>query len=148
MWEEFVFNKYVTFWKCYYSIKGEPEKSTCLPDNVVKFMVIPGTKIKSRSHETFNFYFNSKKVFTIKFPKKNSVYDFKQLVKEYGIELLSLYGFKRYSDIPKLMKDSDNFECIEGDEFNIELSTNLTIFNINNSINSGITYFKANFNYI
>ena len=44
------------------------------------------------------------------------------------------------------MKDSDNFE--EGDEFNIELSTNLTIFNINNSINSGITSFKANFNYI
>jgi hypothetical protein len=46
------------------------------------------------------------------------------------------------------MKDSDNFECIEGDEFNIELSTNLTIFNINNSINNGITSFKANFNYI
>ena len=102
-----------------------------------------GTKIKSLSHETFNFYLNSKKVFTIKFPKNNSVYDFKQLVKEYEIEC-----FKRYSDIPKLMKDSDNFECIEGEEFNIELSTNLTIFNINNSINSGITSFKANFNYI
>ena len=94
------------------------------------------------------FILIQRKFLQLNFQKKNSVYDFKQLVKEYGIELLSLYGFKRYSDIPKLMKDSDNFECIEGEEFNIELSTNLTIFNINNSINSGITYFKANFNYI
>ena len=41
----FVFNKYITFWKCYYSINGEPEKSTGLPNNVVKFMVIPGTNL-------------------------------------------------------------------------------------------------------
>ena len=66
MWEEFVFNKYVTFWKCYYSIKGEPEKSTCLPDNVVIFMVIPGIKIKSRSHETF-FILIQRKFFQLNF---------------------------------------------------------------------------------
>ena len=62
-----------------------------------------------------------------------------------SIELLSLYGFTRYSEIPKLMKDDETFECVKGQEFNIELSSYLTIINLNNSLN-GIERFKANIN--
>ena len=140
---EFIFNKYFCFYQCYYSVNGEPEQST--GDNVVNFVVVPGIKTKVRSLETFNFIINGKKVFSIDFPIKKTVAEFKELVKQYGIELLSLYGFTRYSEIPKLMKDDETFECVKGQEFNIELSSHLTIINLNNSLN-GIEKFKANIN--
>ena len=147
--QTFVFNKYFTLWQCYYSINGNTEKSTGPPNIVIRYKFEPGIKINTRSHEIFNFYLESKLIYSIKFPKKNKVEEFKEEVKnKKGIELLSLYGFQKYSDVPKLMKDSDNFECGEGFEFNIELSQNLTIVKINNSINYGIKYFKAEFNYI
>ena len=37
------------------------------------------------------------------------------------------------------------FECVKSKEFNIELSSHLTIINLNNSLN-GIERFKANIN--
>ena len=140
---EFIFNKYFCFYECYYSVNGEPEKST--GGNVVNFMVVPGIKIKVRSFETFNFVVDGKKYFSINFPINKTVGEFKKLVKEHGIELLSLYGFTRYSEIPKIMKDDETFECVKGQEFNIELSSHLTIINLNNSLN-GIERFKANIN--
>ena len=116
---------------------------------MIRYKISPGIKINTRRHEIFNFYLDSKLIYSMNFPKKNKVKEFKDEVKNNtGIELLSLYGFQKYSDVPKLMKDSDNFECGEGFEFNIELSQNLTIVNIDNSINYGIKNFKADFNYI
>ena len=138
---EFIFNKYFCFYNCYYSINGEPEKST--GGLVVTFEVIPGMHVKIRNYETFNFIVNGNKIFSIDFPINKTVAEFKEIVKQYGIELLSLYGFSRYSEIPKLMNDNDTFECVKGYEFNIDLSPYLTIVNINNSLN-GIERFKAN----
>ena len=76
-------------------------------------MVVPGLKIKVRSFETFNFMINGKKYFSINFPINKTVGEFKKLVKEYGIWLLSLYGFTRFSEIPKLMKNDETFECLK-----------------------------------
>ena len=62
---EFIFNKYFCFYECYYSVNGEPEKST--DGNVVNFMVVPGLKIKERSFETFNFVVDGKNIFQLIF---------------------------------------------------------------------------------
>ena len=75
---KFIFNKYFCFYECYYSVNGEPEKST--DGNVVNFVVVPGIKIKVRSFETFNFVVDGKKYFSINFPINKTVAEFKKLV--------------------------------------------------------------------
>ena len=62
---EFIFNKYFCFYQCYYSVNGEPEKST--DGNVVNFVVVPGLKIKVRSFETFNFVVDGRNIFQLIF---------------------------------------------------------------------------------
>jgi hypothetical protein len=140
--KQFYFDKYISLYQCYYSLNGEPYQST--GGNVVNYMVEKDVVISIRSFETFNFYVGSKLLFSIQFPKSNSVSEFKEFVeKNYGFKILSLYGYNQYSQIPKLMKDDDNFNCTQGNEFKIDLSQNLSIMNLNNSLTE-IKSFKAN----
>ncbi len=145
----FIFNKYFSLFRCYFSINEEPEKSTGDMYNVANYIISKETKITTittRPFEKFNFYSSKYEPFSINFPKSNTVLAFKQFLESsYKIKILSLYGFRQYSQIPKLMNDDDTFNCIEGNEINVELYENLSILNLDNSLTHGITNFKANY---
>ena len=64
--QTFVFNKYITLWQCYYSVNGETEESTGPPNKVIRYKIVPGIIINTRSHEIFYFYLDSKLIYSIK----------------------------------------------------------------------------------
>ena len=142
--KKFIFRGYFSLYQCYFSIDGGPEQSTGDMNNVVNFMI--SKTITARPFEEFIFYFRNNKLFSINFPKSKTVLKFKQFLESsYNIKILSLYGFRQYSQIPKLMNDDETFDWIEGNEFNVELCENLFPLNLDNSLAHGITNFKANY---
>ena len=128
----FCFDKYFTFWVCYYSVNNEPEKSTGPSDNVVKFSILPGERkeIKIRFHEKFNIIVNGKKIFDFIFPIKSSIREFKKCIEEkLGDEIIlkEVYYF-RFCE-KKKMENFDTFENVTGKEFDVELVKDENSFN-------------------
>ena len=121
---EFCFDKYFTFWKCYYSVNNEPEKSTGADDNVVKFSIVPGEKkeIKVRLQEKFNVIIKGEKLFDFYFPIESTVREFKNYIEgKIGNEIIlkEVYFFRFYEK--KKLEHFDTLECISRKEIDVEL---------------------------
>ena len=123
--EEFCFDKYFTFFQCYFSVNNEPEKSTGPFDNVVKFSILPGEKkkINIRLFEKFNVIINGQKIFDFRFPKGSTVREFKKYIEEKSgnvIILNEVYFFRLYEK--KKLENFETLECAIGEEFDVEIA--------------------------
>ncbi len=130
--EEFCFDRYFTFFQCYFSVNNEPEKSTGPFDNVVKFSILPGEKKKIgvRKFEKFNIIINGVKIFDFYFPKGSTVREFKKYIEEKSGNIFILkevHFFNLYQK--KKLENFDTLECVTGEEFDIELVKDDKSFN-------------------
>ena len=130
--KQFCFDKYFTFWQCYYSVNNEPEKSTGEPDNVVKFSIIPGEKkeINIRHHEKFNIIIKGQKIGEFNFSTKLKVREFKKYIEETLNDqfiVKDVYFFRMYEK--KKLEIFESLDFVTGREFDVELVIDDKTFN-------------------
>jgi len=129
---QFCFDKYFTFWQCYYSVNNEPEKSTGAPDNVVKFSIIPGERkeLNIRHHEKFNMIIKGQKICEFNFSTKLKVREFKKYIEEkLNDEFIvkDVYFFRMYEK--KKLEIFETLDCVTSKEFDVELVLDDSTFN-------------------